>query len=205
MAWQMRGQLIENCSCNMLCPCWFGVQDLMVMDRGWCDGTIALRIDEGSYDEVDLSGRRAALSVHFPGPTMFDGDGTGRVYVDQGASDEQRKAIETIVQGHGGGPMGQIAPLISNWLATESAPVAFEEDGETITVGVASDRTVRSELLRDPEGNGFTLRGGGFVGGFGLEQAEMAPATGAVWSEPEHPEQNVEYKSGARGAFSWSG
>ena len=35
MAWNLRAQVIESCSCNMLCPCWFGVTDLMVMDRGW--------------------------------------------------------------------------------------------------------------------------------------------------------------------------
>jgi hypothetical protein len=23
MVWQLSGQLIETCSCNMFCPCWF--------------------------------------------------------------------------------------------------------------------------------------------------------------------------------------
>ena len=24
MAWNLKGQMIESCSCNMFCPCWFG-------------------------------------------------------------------------------------------------------------------------------------------------------------------------------------
>ena len=32
MAWHMSGQLIESCSYNMFCPCWFTVQELMIMD-----------------------------------------------------------------------------------------------------------------------------------------------------------------------------
>jgi hypothetical protein len=58
-------------------------------------------------------------------------------------------------------------------------------------------------LLRDPEGNGFTLQGGGFVGGFGLEVAELAPSA-SMWSDAEMPRQ-FETKSGARGDFAWSG
>ena len=36
MAWTLKGQMTENCSCNMFFPCWFAVQDYMVMDQGWC-------------------------------------------------------------------------------------------------------------------------------------------------------------------------
>src|SRR5688572_3869646 len=29
MPWTLSGEMIETCSCNMLCPCWYGVQELM--------------------------------------------------------------------------------------------------------------------------------------------------------------------------------
>jgi len=44
MAWNMTAQMIETCSCNMLCPCWYGVKELMVMDRGWCASAILFRV-----------------------------------------------------------------------------------------------------------------------------------------------------------------
>jgi hypothetical protein len=34
MAWNLTADFIETCSCNMLCPCWYGVRELMVMDQG---------------------------------------------------------------------------------------------------------------------------------------------------------------------------
>lgn len=204
MAWQLKGQLIENCSCNMFCPCWFGVPELMIMDQGWCAGTVALRIEEGSSGDLDFNGRTVVIEVHFPGPTMFDGDATARVVIDDEASDDQRAELEAIAQGQKGGPMELIATLVSSWLPTSSASIGIQEEGETITLGVGEAGEVRSQLLRDADGNGFTMRGGGFIMGFGLEEAEMAPS-GASWSDPDLPEESVEMKSGARGAFAWSG
>ena len=204
MAWKLNGQLIEACSCNMFCPCWFGVPELMIMDQGWCFGVITARIDEGEVDGVDLSGRTMVLSGHFPGPTMFDGGGTGRVFVDEGASDEQRERLEEVVQGKRGGPWEAIAPvLFANWLPTQSASIDLSEDGDRITIGVDGTGTVESTLVRDQEGQEFTLTGGGFVTGFGLQEAQLAPAPGE-WRDSEMPVQ-PETKSGARGAFTWAG
>lgn len=204
MAWQLSGQLIENCSCNMFCPCWFGVQELMIMDQGWCAGAVALQIEEGSSDGIDLAGRTLAMAIHFPGPTLFDGNATARLHVDDGAGQEQSAELEAIAQGRKGGPMEVIAGLVSTWLPTASASFDISENGDTISIGVGDAGRVRSELLRDPDGNGFTLQGGGFVAGFGLEQAELAPPAGGRWSDDQMP-GSVEMKSGARGAFVWTG
>jgi hypothetical protein len=70
----------------------------------------------------------------------------------------------------------------------------------TVTVGGAGQ--VTSRRLRDPGGQTFTLQGGGFVAGLGLEAAELAPS-GSRWADPELPRQ-FETRSGARGAFAWS-
>ncbi len=203
MAWELKGQLIESCSCNMFCPCWFGVQDLMIMDQGWCAGVIGLSVREGSSDGLDLDGRKVLLTVNFPGPTMYDGDATARLFVDSDADDDQQRELEAIAQGKKGGPMETIAQLVSTWLPTERANVRIEVQGDTITVSAEGTGEMRSELLRDPEGNAFTLRGGGFVGGFGLKEADLAP-TSADWADADMP-RRFETKSGARGEFTWSG
>jgi hypothetical protein len=204
MAWQLNGQLIESCSCNMFCPCWFGVQDLMIMDRGWCAGALALRVDEGDVDGVDLSGRTIVIAIHFPGPTLYDGNATARVFIDDGATDDQRRELEPILHGEKGGPMEVFGGLVESWLPTESASIDLREDGDAIAVGVGEMGDLKSQLLRDPDGQPFTLRGGGFVGGFGLEEAELAPSA-TQWNDPEMPLPSFETKSGARGAFAWSG
>ena len=110
---------------------------------------------------VALDGREVLLTVDFPGPTLFEGNATGRLFVDEGVDDDQQRELEEIFQGRRGGPMENIAPLVSTWLPTQRAKVAIEEEGETITVSAEGAGQMRSQLLRDPEGNGFTLRGVG--------------------------------------------
>ncbi len=204
MAWNLKGQLIESCSCNMFCPCWFGVQELMIMDQGWCGGVLGLRVHEGESDGVDLGGRRVLMGVHFPGPTLFDGDGTARVFVDEGADDDQRRELEAIFQGEKGGPMENIAPLVSTWLPTRSASIGFEEDGDLIRMTADGPGHLTSNRLRDPEGNTFTLQGGGFIGAWGMEEgADLAPSS-SEWADEDFP-LSFETKSGARGEATWSG
>ena len=41
MSWRIKGEFVESCSCNMLCPCWYGVKELMIMDQGWCATPLA--------------------------------------------------------------------------------------------------------------------------------------------------------------------
>ena len=202
MAWRLTGHLIETCSCNMFCPCWFTVKELMIMDRGWCASAIAFRVRDGDSDGVNLGGRTVVFGVDFPGPTLFDGNATARLYFDEGTSSEQRRELEPIFQGQKGGAMAALGPLISNWLPTQAANIAVKDEGETITVTVANVGEVQSRALRDGQGNGFQLRGGGFVAALGMEVVDLAPSA-SKWSDPEL--RQFETKSGARGDFTWSG
>jgi hypothetical protein len=128
MAWSLTGELVETCSCNMLCPCWYGVKELMIMDQGWCATPWLIRIRDGNSDGVDLSGLTLALAGFFPGPTLFDGNGTARIYIDEGASDDQRRELEAIMQGKRGGPMEIVGGLISTYLATRVVKIDVQEE-----------------------------------------------------------------------------
>lgn len=202
MAWRLAGQLIETCSCNMFCPCWFTVQELMVMDQGWCAGAIALRVRDGDAEGVDLGGRTVVLAIDFPGPTLFDGNATARLYIDRGATAGQRGELEAICSGQKGGPMAVLAPLVSTWLPARSASIDIADQDDAITVTVADAGRVESRRLRDPQGQGFTLRGGGFVTALGMEEVDLAPSA-TTWTDPDL--RQFETKSGARGDFTWSG
>lgn len=204
MAWSLKGQLVEACTCNMFCPCWFAVQDLMVMDKGWCAGLIAVRVQEGSSDGVSLAGRTATVALYFPGPTLFDGAATARVFVDSGASADQQRELEAIFQGARGGPMSNLAPLIASWLPTKTAKIGVSEKGDSLTISVEGVGELHSTQLRDPEGNGFSMTGGGFIGGMGMPSIDLAPTRATKWIDGEMP-ATFETASGARGACTWSG
>jgi hypothetical protein len=201
MAYSLRGQFIESCSCNMLCPCWFGVPSLAIQDQGWCATAAAVRIQAGNSDGVDLSGRTVALALDFP-DVIFNGNGTGRLYLEEGCSAEQQRELEAIFQGKKGGPMGAIGPLLSTWLPTQTAAISVDDTGDTIAVRVGNAGEVRSQLLRDGEGQSFTLQGGGFVSGLRMDAGELAPSA-SRWSDPDMPRQ-FETKSGIRGAITWN-
>jgi hypothetical protein len=202
MAWHLTGQVIEACSCNMHCPCWFGVKELMVMDQGWCRAAVTFRIQQGQADGVDIGGRTVVVGLDFPGPTLYDGNGSGRIYVDASATAEQSRALEAIFRGQRGGPMEIVGGLVTTWLPTQSANIEVREDGDTVHVAVSDVGQVRSQLLRDEAGTKFTMQGGGFIAAWRMDAAELAPSAGTRWSDPDLPA--FETKSGARGAIRWS-
>ena len=202
MAWNLNAQMIETCSCNMMCPCWYGVQELMLMDQGWCATAMAFRIQDGASDGVSFGKRALVIAYDFPGPTLFDGNGTARLYVDDGASADQLRELEAIMQGKKGGPMEVLAPLTSKWLPTASAKIDVQEDGDTVILNVAGFGEVKSDLLKNDAGQQVTMQNAGMGVTMGAHNVELAPS-GSRWSDPDMPRQ-FETKSGGRATVSWS-
>jgi len=139
MAYRIEGRLLEVCTCNTLCPCWVGEDP----DGGTCDSSFAYRIDKGTIEGIDVSGRILALSVHIPG-NVLAGNWRAVVYVDDGSTEEQQAALLKVFTGQLGGAVADFAGLIGEVVAVERAPIAFEvEDGKgTFAIGT----TVAAEL-----------------------------------------------------------
>jgi hypothetical protein len=206
MPWTLSGELIETCSCNMLCPCWYGVQELMVMDQGWCASPILFRLRDGTADGVPLSGLTLALALFFPGPTLYDGNATARLYLEEATTADQRSALEPIMQGQRGGPMQILAGLITTWLPTQTVPIAVQETNGTVQATVGHVGQIHSQRLKNEAGQLMTMHNVGFALAlqFDQQRAELAPSAGTRWSDPDLPQQ-WESKSGAVGTFTWSG
>jgi hypothetical protein len=204
MAWNLTAEFTETCSCNMLCPCWYGVQELMVMDQGWCASAWLLRVQQGSADGVDLSGRTVALALDFPGPTLYDGNGTARLYIDDAASADHCRELEAIFQGTKGGPMEILAGLVTKWLPTQVAKIDFQEKGGTLTAAVDGFGQMKSQRLTNEAGQPTTMQNTGFTTAlqFDNQAAQLAPSSGTHWSDPDMPRQ-FETKSGAVAKFTW--
>lgn len=206
MAWTVAGELIETCNCNMLCPCWFGEADLMILDQGYCATSLLLRIREGSADGTDLSGQNVVVALHFPGPTLFDGNGTARVYIDEGASDAQTAALESILQGAKGGGMEVPASLVSTWLPTSRATIVASESDGNIMASVAGVGELRSRRLVNQLGDRMKLQNAAFSLAFGHRGSEgdLAPSDGTEWNDPDMP-KSWSGRSGVVGQIAWSG
>lgn len=121
MAYNLEGDLLEVCTCEVLCPCWIGEDP----DKGICQSTLAYRISSGEVDGVDVSGLVVGSTVHIPG-NVFEGNWRRRLYIDASASDAQAEALVDLMQGRKGGPLAELAQLVGEELDARRAPIRFE-------------------------------------------------------------------------------
>jgi hypothetical protein len=207
MSWELRGTFVESCSCEMLCPCWFGVQELMKMDQGYCASELLIRVDSGRCDDVEIGPATVVIGVYFPGPTLFDGGGTARLHFDASTPEDQRRALEPVLQGGRGGPMAVLASLIGSWLPSEVTSIELREEGDVLTATVAGRGQLRSSRLRNEGGHPMTMSNVGFTDALQFEgsTAVLAPSAGTSWSDPDLPVTSFECKSGAVGTIHWRG
>src|SRR5512132_3643317 len=100
MAYKLEGSLLEVCNCEVLCPCWIGVDP----DNGTCDSALAHHFEKGQVDGVDVSGLTLAFAVHIPA-NIVKGDRRAVVQVDERATKQQEEAWLSVHTGKQGGPI----------------------------------------------------------------------------------------------------
>jgi len=132
-SWGIRGEYLENCNCEVLCPCLLGPRNAhggaaARPTEGHCDVPMVFRIDSGQYGTTSLAGTHAANVIYTPGP-MGDGNWTVGTYVDERATAAQRAGLEAIFTGQAGGILGAIGALVTTRLPTRVVPIEFGMDG----------------------------------------------------------------------------
>jgi hypothetical protein len=198
MAWHMTGQLHELCSCQLWCPCWLGPE--IAPDQGWCGGAILLEIAQGASEGVDLSGCKAVWTGYWPA-SFWAGNGTARVYIDEGTTPDQRRELEAIFTGKKGGPLAVVAnAVITTWLPTHYTPITIQW-GEHTSATIGSVGEVQSRRLQNDAGQPTTVQGAAAMAAFQLERAELAYTAGSRWRDPDL--QPWEGSSGTKSTFDW--
>jgi hypothetical protein len=189
----------------MLCPCWYGVKELMIMDQGYCAAAMLVRVRQGSSEGIDLSGHAVAIAADWPGPTLLDGNGTARLYIDDRANSEQRRELEVIFQGKKGGPMEILGSFVEKWLPTEFSKIDLKDEAGRLTATVSGFGEVQSQRLTNDAGQPTTMQNTGFTTAlqFDNQTAQLAPSS-SRWSDAAMPRQFIT-KSGATGNITWRG
>ena len=119
MAWKIEGRYVENCSCDVICPCtWSNLSRPATNDD--CRAVLAFRVERGEVEGVDVAGRTVVLAILTP-KLMVDGNWQAGLLFDQDASDEQITLLTKVFTGELGGPMAGLAPLITEFLGAERA------------------------------------------------------------------------------------
>jgi len=157
MPWQVRGEYLENCNCEVLCPCIVGPRSatggpLAEPTEGHCDVPMVFQIESGRYGETVLDGLNVAFAIYTP-KAMGLGDWSFGLYLDERADEGQREALEQIFGGHAGGPLGRFSAAVSTRLPTQVAAIHFFKGG---------NRTRRAEIpgVLEIEVEGVEGRGG---------------------------------------------
>ena len=125
--WRIEGQYMETCNCTYLCPC-ISSNLTAQPTEGDCKAAVAMKIDKGEKDGVNLDGLSFIVVMHSPG-AMADGNITVGLIVDERASDQQAEALGAIATGSAGGPMAALGPLVGRVAGVEKRPILFEIDG----------------------------------------------------------------------------
>ncbi len=145
--WHIRGEYFENCNCDVVCPCLFSTNAPMTSSptEGPCEVPFVWHIDEGSYGDTALDGLNVAAMLRTPGP-MGEGNAKVALYVDDRADEAQNAALTAIFSGAAGGPMGLLAPLVSEVLGVRSVPITFTKDGtrRSAQIGAVGSLAVRA-------------------------------------------------------------
>ena len=175
----------------------------MVMDQGWCDTTFLFRVEQGNSDGVELAGRTVVVAGDFPGPTLMDGNGTLRLYIDDGASADQQRELEGIFSGAKGSPMEILAGLVTTLLPTKAVKIEVQDDGGNLTVRVGDFGVIKSNPMTDEAGNPTVVQNAMLFQHLQLGDPQIAPS-GHRWTDPDLP-RPFDTVSGARTTFSWNG
>ena len=127
-AWQLRGDYMESCNCDYLCPCVY-TNPQGETTHEHCTAALVFHLAEGRHGAQRLDGLSFALLIR-SGRIMADGNWSFAVVVDAAADPAQRAALGAIAAGEAGGTPGAIrAGLVSDFRGTAHAPIRIAADG----------------------------------------------------------------------------
>jgi len=176
--WRLKGPQLSTCNCDWGCPCQFSA----LPTHGDCKAAVAMRIDEGWLGDVRLDGIHWAGVYSWP-KAIHEGNGTALVVIEEGASEEQRGALLTIMSGKETEPGATIFNVMASTFTDVHKPffkpITFEIDVAARTGHFAVEGIVdaRAEPIRNPvtgEPQSAQVR---LPNGFEYHEAEYASGT----------------------------
>jgi hypothetical protein len=128
-AWHLKGELMLSCNCTIFCPCVLSLGKHEPTE-GYCQTWAGIKIDDGRWSDIDLSGLILGLMMEIPGP-MGRGNWTAGLYICNEASVYQVKALTRIMSGQAGGTTQLLAMLIGKFMGVWQDDLRYETDGAT--------------------------------------------------------------------------
>lgn len=142
--WRAKGQVFISCNCDYGCPC--NVNALPT--KGKCEGGWTWRVEAGAYGDVPLDGLCLSLYANWP-RAIHEGDGIAVCMIDEKASEQQRAALKTLVEGQAGGPWGVFRKTFRELHGPRFVPYQVDASGQLPTIR-ADGLELTTEFIRNP-------------------------------------------------------
>jgi hypothetical protein len=140
MAFELEGTYVENCNCDVICPCtWSGLTRAATHDR--CTVVLVLHVDRGHIDGVDVSGLSVGFIADTP-PVMSQGGWRLGLLLDGAASTEQLDRLRRFMSGEFGGVPAALGPLVGELLGEVVGPIEFRDEGGRHILRIGDDAAV---------------------------------------------------------------
>jgi hypothetical protein len=170
-AWALNATIIEACSCEMFCPCYFSTEPSPAHgEHGYCKFNMAHKINKGKAGTVDLAGAKFWIAGDL-GDNFGDGETEwAQVTFDPSVTKEQRDAIAAALVGPvypwkwKSFTVGPDAPI--SWTSSKDGAVATLDGGQGGEIrlqhnptAMTPEPTVISNLkyFAAPRNDGFVL------------------------------------------------
>jgi hypothetical protein len=145
-SWNYKAEMINACNCDWGCPCNFNAKPT----TGSCEGVWAAHITSGQCGDTNLDGLMFAWGARWPG-AVHEGRATARIWISDGASDEQKAALEGILKGQlGGMPWMIIGATVDHWLDTASVPFEWTYDETRSSYNAGNQIRVQLDTMKNP-------------------------------------------------------
>ena len=137
-AWSLEANLAECCSCEIPCPCNFGLPT-----KQRCDGNRLIEITDGHYGDDEIAGLRFLVT--------FEMGKWTRIFVDDALSDSQQATLDKLLPEAFAGFVGLSQTI-------ERVPLAVTRSSEMITISTPESE-VEMTPLAGLDGSRITIDG----------------------------------------------
>ena len=141
--WMIRARVYGNCNCSYACPCQFQAPST----HGNCKAVVGGVVDEGYFNDADLSGLKWVFLLRFPGE-VAEGNGSCQTMIDENATPEQREALRKIIGGESAVPGSNVFNVFNSLMVdikeTLYVPMTVEVDVDARQGKIHVDGLVQS-------------------------------------------------------------
>jgi hypothetical protein len=146
--WQVKGIYNEACASEGHCPYYFGRDK-----EGGCRYFMVFRIQEGTVNDVDLSGTTVVYLGDLPHSTyaeVTEKGSEGAIYISDDATPEQRKVLDILAVNSLGGA------IMKKVLGIQYVKIVIEEEEDSVRFTVPSGE-MKMQLTKSRDGNPIRL------------------------------------------------